>query len=199
MSDRDASEASRVVVWFDDEPAVFERTEASLRRKGPIIELVRFRDFEALRRDAKAIAHYSREVPFVAFVILSELPAASEVRETIGTLGARGVISDLEIRGDALGGLTLLSTLSSLRPRPELALCSSQIDPSVRRLAEGIGITRLVEKRDQPGIVTLVNHLLGTRDSGSLGTSRLRHSRVQRTATTELEASKRKACAKEAA
>lgn len=159
-------EVSRVVVWFDDETGVRERIESSLRRKGTNIELVTFRDLQTLRRDAGVIGHYSRDVPFVAFVVLSELPAASEVREAIGALGARGVISDLEIRGDALAGLTLLSTLSSLHPRPELALCSSRIDPSVRRLAEGIGITRLVEKRDQRGIVTLVNDLLGLETQG---------------------------------
>ena len=152
-----------VVVWFDDDAEVFERVREQLKREEPRITAHLFPAFETLQRDATEVARYSREVPFLAFVAAHSVPKAGDLIQALDTLEVRGVISDLQIGGDSLAGLTLLSNLSSLRSRPTLALCSSHIDPSIERLARGIGITALVEKRDVNQLVALLHNLLNLR------------------------------------
>ncbi|MCK4784579.1 MAG: hypothetical protein KAV87_12575 [Desulfobacteraceae bacterium] len=100
------------------------------------------------RKDLESVGRRirSKETPVVLFVMKEGLPDLENIRWFVSSFRPRAVVSDLELGGDALGGLSVLSVAAEADRDVYSALFTGKDDESVERLARSMGINAVLKK-----------------------------------------------------
>ena len=151
----------RLILWIDDDPSIAELIQHRLKRIP--VQCLFVDSFEKLYTRREELQHVAIHRPIVAFLLIRTLPDTEQLRDFFNNISFLGIISDLEIGGNALAGLEILTIAVSSPSHPELVLYSSQIDPAVERVARSIGIKAIISKHDDEGISRLLDEWLDVR------------------------------------
>jgi signal transduction histidine kinase len=137
---------TRTVLWFDDDMHFLEQQHRYIRRSFRMP--VEFELVQSLRSALDSLAHKTRGTltqPKIMFVAQHERPNPDHMFALFREYKFSAIVSDLDISGDTLAGLTLLAT-AAVQQQPNLILCTARADASIVKVATSLQVTA-IEKR----------------------------------------------------
>lgn len=140
------TKSPNMVLWVEDDRETASRIAISLRKYFKIETFGAEDNREKLESRGKRII--SSGAPTVLFLLPEGVPNLENISWFVGRFRPRAVVSDLEIGGDALGGLSVLSVTSEADRDAYWALFTGKYDESVERLARSMGINAVLKKAE---------------------------------------------------
>lgn len=136
-----------VLVWIEDDigwvKTVIDYCEGSAGLPTYVVEL------KGHNFDERSFDHFAmreREKPALLFFLTLGIPDMDLLTNLLAQIMPRAVISDLKIGGDPIAGISILSRVLRLYPRPYTALVSAEVSEGILRLVKEIGPIDVVLK-----------------------------------------------------
>jgi len=148
--------ATTVVVWVDDDRSSFQYIKRRLPRG--LVQIIDLDDFETLGVGGFAEYVLDQGASVLVCVLANHPPPSEPLRKFVANAPTTAVITDLEMGGNPLAGVTVITSVGSVRPRPQTVIFSGKIDRAIETLASALGVDHVINKarRGNPQLLELL-------------------------------------------
>lgn len=154
---------ANIILWLDDDAKFLRRLEETLRI--PMVQIFTVSSDEMPKVVKYLTGRSAHEAILVGCIVRGRGDTESMVN-AIERLRPRGVISDLEMAGNSLSGLSLLAGVGRADPRCFRGLVTGHMDESVASLSQSMGLDLIANKEDIPKIQGALMQVWGLDDGG---------------------------------